>query len=373
MAIPPGSHVPLHIDVYQPCNHTSGSAVPRVAAPCTADSSMGRSRHPPSPHRPRPTVTTLPGMSAPVLARVVRGSFVESFHHGSLVVTSPTGEPTHAWGDPDAAVLPRSCLKPLQALALLEAGAQLSGRHLALACASHSGEPFHVDAVRETLADAGLTESDLANTPDWSLNPDARDAIVRAGGARASITQNCSGKHAAMLATCRLNGWPTQTYLDLNHPLQQAIVDTMSAFGTPPTATTIDGCGAPAHAITLTQLAHSFGRLCAASEPHQRAIADAMRSHPEYVGGSGRDNTDLMRLLPGAIAKDGAEGVYAVGLPDGRGIALKVADGSERARPVIIGAALQLLGVGTPDLHRRLAHAPVLGHGVPIGTIEATL
>ena len=311
-------------------------------------------------------------LAAPILAHVIRGDLVESVHRGSIAVVDDTGADLLTVGDGHTPVFPRSSNKPLQAVAMVRAGLTLSPRLLALACASHSGEPFHLDGVRQILDDHGLTEDDLQNTPD--LPHDARERARRLGQGRdpSSTFQNCSGKHAAMLATCVINDWPTATYRDLGHPLQQAIDATIADLaGEPVASRAVDGCGAPVHAISLAGLARAFGRVAAATlETPEGTVASAMRAHPEYVGGTGRDVTALMRGTPGAIAKDGAEAVYALGLADGRGLALKIADGADRARPVVLAEVMAWLGVES-TAYARLREAPILGHGKPVGAIIA--
>ncbi|MEI2779045.1 MAG: asparaginase [Tetrasphaera sp.] len=309
---------------------------------------------------------------APILAYAVRGGFRESAHRASAVALDREGTRLLALGGIDAPVFPRSANKPIQALGMVRSGLDLPAHLLALACASHSGEPLHLEGVRAILAGARVAESELQNTPDYPLDETERDRIAGAGLPRTSIYQNCSGKHAAMLATCVAAGWDRETYRDPGHPLQQAIAQTLSELtGEPIAALAPDGCGAPVMAISLSGLARAFGRLAAAEPGTAEAkIADAMRAHPEYVGGTGRDVTAVMRGTPGAIAKDGAEAVYAVGLPDGRGIALKVADGAQRARPVILAAVLAKLGVESAA-YEKLRDAPLFGHGEPVGGIVA--
>ena len=307
-----------------------------------------------------------------MLAHVTRGAVVESVHRASVAVTASDGSVLQAWGDPHDPVFPRSSNKPLQSVAMVRAGLDLPPHHLALASASHSAEPFHLDAVREMLAAAGLTEADLQNTPDLPYDPDERDVWIAAGHALRSLAQNCSGKHAAMLATCRVNGWDIATYRDPRHPLQQLMAQTIADLaGEPVAATAVDGCGAPVMAISLAGLARAFGRV-AAAEPttDEGRVADAIRQHPEYLGGTRRDVTALIRGTRGVIAKDGAEAVYAVGLPDGRGVALKIADGGQRARPVVLAAVLRRLGVES-SAYERLESAPILGHGQPVGAVVA--
>ncbi|HET6968110.1 MAG TPA: asparaginase [Ornithinibacter sp.] len=320
-----------------------------------------------------PDQPTPPALAdAPVLAHVIRDGIVESVHRASVAVTAPDGSLLHAWGAVDDPVFPRSSNKPLQAVAMLRSGLALPPHQLALACASHSAEPFHLDAVRDVLAAAGLTEADLQNTPDLPYDPDERDIWVAAHRTARPLAQNCSGKHAAMLATCRANGWDLATYRDESHPLQRAMAATIADLaGEPVAAMAVDGCGAPVMAISLAGLARAFGRVAAADPgTPEGVVADAIRRHPEYLGGTRRDVTALIRGTRGAIAKDGAEAVYAVGLADGRGIALKVADGGQRARPVILAAVLRRLGVES-SAYDRLEDAPVLGHGKPVGAVVA--
>ncbi len=316
-------------------------------------------------------------MAPAELARVVRGGFVESVHHGHLVALSPDGAVLLSAGEPDDTVLARSSLKPLQAVAMLRSGLDLDGPLLALACASHNGESHHLEGARGILAAAGLTEDDLQNTPDYPIGEAASLDWRAAGHGKASLAQNCSGKHAAMLATCVSAGWDTGTYLSAQHALQQAVRSTIEDLtGDEAQHTTVDGCGAPLFSCSLTGLARAFGsiaRAAAEGTPEDLAkVGRAMNAHPHMVGGAGRDVTALMGGVAGLVAKDGAEGVYAVGLADGRGLALKILDGSQRARPVVMAAALQALGLSDAVLDE-LGTEPVLGHGKPVGAIEAVL
>lgn len=309
---------------------------------------------------------------AEVLAQVRRGDLVESAHRGHLVALDAGGAPVRRGGEPATIVYPRSSLKPVQAVAMLRAGLDLDAELLALACASHSGEPGHLDGVRRILAGVGLAEADLRNTPAPPTDYEAAYAWRAAGHEPASsLTQNCSGKHAAMLATCRAAGWDTAGYLDPAHPLQRAVKDTLEELsGERVGAEGVDGCGAPLLGITLTGLARAFGRLAAAPEgTDEHLVARAMSRYPEWVGGTDRDVTTLMRGVPGSVAKDGAEGVYAIGLADGSAVACKIADGASRARAVVLVAGLAALGVGAPA---ELAEYPVLGHGRQVGAIRAS-
>lgn len=319
-------------------------------------------------------------MSFPVVvAELVRSGFVEGRHHGSVAALDREGAVDWAVGSVEEPILPRSCNKPVQALAMVRLGLDLPPDLLALACASHSGEDFHLDGVRRILAHAGLPESALQTPPDLPFDPDERDAALRAGGRRTSLQMNCSGKHAAMLLTCVQRGWDTATYLDPEHPLQRAVHDTVEDLtGEPVAAVGVDGCGAPVLSASLVGLARAFRRLAIAVEGPERAVADAIRTHPEWVSGTRRDERALLTAIPGAIGKMGAEACYAVALPDGRAFTLKVDDGSDRARPVLMAAALRRSGVDVEagvdgDAVRRTGHAPILGGGREVGEIRAVL
>jgi L-asparaginase II len=309
-----------------------------------------------------------------VLAQVVRSGFVEGVHHGTAVALGADGATVLAAGDATRPVFARSSMKPLQASAMLHAGLELDGPLLALAAASHSGERYHLDGVRRILAGAGLGPEHLANTPGLPLDDVDRLAWQAARRDPEPLAMNCSGKHAAMVATCRANDWPVEGYLDEGHPLQRAIRDTVETLaGEPVTAVGVDGCGAPLMAISLLGLARAFARIASAAPgTAEGRVAEAIRRHPEWLGGTGRDVTELIRAVPGLIAKDGAEGVYAAALPDGRAAALKIADGAERARPVVMAALLRRLGVQGEALDA-FATAPVLGGGHEVGRIEEVL
>ncbi|WP_024286764.1 asparaginase [Cellulomonas sp. KRMCY2] len=331
-------------------------------------------------------------VTAGTLAQVVRGDLVESVHVGHLVVLGPDGEVRFAVGDPGRTIWPRSSLKPVQAVAMLHAGLEVDEAGLALACASHSGTAAHLAVVRGVLAGVGLTEADLQNTPDLPLDAAAALAWQQAGRTASSITQNCSGKHAAMLATCVAAGWDPATYRDPGHPLQQAIRVTVADLtGLPVDHVTVDGCGAPLLSTTVIGLARAFGRIAAAGgshvgpgpATHEARVARAMTSRPELVGGPGRDVTAFMVAVPGLVAKDGAEGVYAAGLADGSAVAFKVADGGARPRPAVLAAALEIAlrtavdagghAAQVVDAVRAVGRTPVLGHGRPVGAVTAVL
>ena len=308
------------------------------------------------------------------MAEVVRSGFVEGHHYGSVVALDPAGAVLWSVGDVGSTMLPRSSNKPIQAAAMLRCGLDLSPELLALAAASHSGECFHLEGVRRILADAGLDESALQTPPDLPLEERVREEALRAGGRSSPIQMNCSGKHAAMLATCVVNGWETATYREPAHPLQQAIRETLEDLtGVEVAVTAVDGCGAPLLSSTLTGLAQAF-RLIVLADPGtpEGRVAAAYRQHPEYVSGTRRDEARLLRALPGTVGKAGAEACYAVALPDGHTVALKVDDGGARARPVVMAAALRRLGVDAPILDELGEHV-VLGGGRPVGAVRPTL
>jgi L-asparaginase II len=306
-----------------------------------------------------------------VVATVWRSGVAESVHHGSVVALDADGDIAFTIGQPDVLMYPRSAAKPVQGTGMMRAGLGLADELLALSCASHPGEDFHIDGVRRILAGAGLTPEDLQCPPDLPMHEPSRRALLVNGTLPAPLYMNCSGKHAAMLATCARNGWPTANYRDPRHPLQLTLRDTMAELAGEPVDTVgVDGCGAPLFGISLTGLARAFRHLAIAPDDSvEHTVGTAMRTYPEWVGGTGSEVARLMRALPGAVAKDGAEGVYAIGLPDGRAVALKIADGAARARSLVMVAALRRLGV-TEDGLAGLAEAPVLGHGEPVGAIR---
>jgi L-asparaginase II len=318
-------------------------------------------------------------MPAPVVAEIVRSGFVEGHHYGSVVALDRDGRVDWSVGEVDRPILPRSCNKPLQAIGMLRAGLDLDGELLALAAASHSGEAFHLEGVRRILSTVGLDESALQTPPGWPLDDDARDALIRAGGEKTPIAMNCSGKHAAMLATCVVNGWDVASYRDADHPLQVAIADTFATLtGEPVEVVAVDGCGAPLLSTSLIGLARAFGALATAVDGPEKRLADAIRVHPEFTSGTHRDEAVLLHALPGAVAKAGAESCYALGLADGRAVAMKADDGAARVRPVLMAAALERMGVlddETVDAAavRRTGQLEVLGGGHAVGVVRATI
>ncbi|WP_040794345.1 asparaginase [Nocardia higoensis] len=306
------------------------------------------------------------------LVEVVRSGFRECVHRGSVVVLGPDGEPTVSLGETHLPIFPRSTNKPMQALALLRLGFDPADEvELALSSASHYGEPDQIGLVERLLTRFGFGEADLGCPADLPFEEHAR-AHALATGPR-PIYMNCSGKHAAMLATCAINGWPTEGYLDENHPLQRAVAATVVELtGEPETDLGIDGCGLPIIPVSLINLAGAYARLVTA-EPGspERRVADAVRANPRVISGTNAPDLMIMTATPGLVCKIGADGVHAGALPDGSAFAYKIEDGSDRARMPLTLAILQRMGIDWTAVHDDLAAQPVLGGGARVGVIRA--
>ena len=308
------------------------------------------------------------------LAVTTRNGHDESVHYGAVVALESDGSIAFAIGDAGAVVFPRSSTKPIQATAMVASGLSLPPRLLALVCASHDGRAEHLSTAKEILATAGLTEDALGNTADYPLDPDAQEAAIRAGGVKTALQMNCSGKHSGMLATCVHNGWDLESYLHVEHPLQQRITEMVPQLaGEEASFIGVDGCGAPAHAMSLAGLARAFRSVAIAQDSTAAGqVASAIRQHPEMLGGPTRDITLLIQGVPGLMGKDGAEGVFAIALPDGRAIAIKISDGANRARPPVMKFALQALGVDVSAVDPRAFDSVIFGHGKPVGNVRVT-
>ncbi len=289
---------------------------------------------------------------------VGRGEWVESRHRVHVAAVDADGRLVAGAGDPRWPTYARSAIKAIQALPLVEDGGVdrfgLTDAELALCCASHSGEAYHVEAARSILAKIGETEDALACGPHAPFHAPSARSLSDAGIAPGRVHNNCSGKHAGMLALAKLHGWPTEGYHQAGHPVQERMLAEVARWTAVPKeviATGIDGCGVVTFAVPLEALARAFARLSAAAwsgEAGPVRVVEAMRRHPEYVAGTDRLCTDLMRATDGrVIAKVGAEGVYVAGVPHrGMGVALKVEDGAKRAvEPALLGVlhALALL------------------------------
>lgn len=304
------------------------------------------------------------------VAVVDRDGADESVHHGTVVVRDTAGRVTALAGSPDLTVYPRSALKPLQATAMLTAGVVLDDRQMALACASHDGSPEHLEVVRSTLAGVGLDEGVLRTTPDLPYDRTEAERVLAVGGQRTPLQMNCSGKHAAMIATCVANDWPVEGHLDPDHPLQRHIAAEVNRVtGGALVHVGVDGCGAPTHMVTMVGLVSAIGAVAT----ERGAVWRAMTTHPALVGGPTRPVTHLMRAVPGLMAKDGAEGVMVAALPDGRAVAVKIADGAMRAAVPVAAAALRRLGIDVLTSVDADLAPPALGGGRRVGGVRSLL
>jgi L-asparaginase II len=309
------------------------------------------------------------------LAVLERSGFDESRHIGAAIVVAPDGSVLRELGDGGALVFGRSSLKLFQAIAVLRSGVALEGAQLVIASASHGGTADHVRLVEALLERSELGRDALQCPVDWPLDGGAR----RAAPEPARILMNCSGKHAAFLLACVTNGWPTETYLEPSHPLQQLIRATVEEFtGATVEHVGVDGCGAPVFATTLRGLATAVGRVTSATavrgDANAATLAEAIRANAWVIDGVGRANTIVIDEL-GIVTKGGAEGVMVMGLADGTAVALKILDGSARATTLVALELLASVGlVSRPDADRVIALTTdaVLGGGVPVGRLRAS-
>jgi L-asparaginase II len=318
-------------------------------------------------------------MPNPVLVEVSRGALVESIHRGSVAIAAADGTAAadgslrFSLGDVDNPVFTRSSLKPFQALPLLESGAAeaygLSDEEVALACASHSGEPMHVDRVAAWLKRIGCSEADLACGPQWPRYEPASRAMAATQQKPSRLHNNCSGKHAGFLTVARHMGIPVEGYVAVTHPVQKAVLTSLKRLsGVADPVWAVDGCAAPNFALPLAAFARALARMAAKQTPGAERILRCMMAHPELVGGTGRTCTALMQAARGkAAVKIGAEGVYAAMLPEaGLGVAVKIDDGAARGAETVIALLLEKLGVIPAD--SGLVRKPVLNtRGAEVG------
>jgi len=312
--------------------------------------------------------------AGPVLIEVTRGPVVESWHQGSAAVVRPDGTVVASWGDIEAEILPRSANKPIQAMALVESGAierfGLGNEHIALACASHSGEPRHVETVRGWLRKVGLSESDLECGTHPPRLQASIEALAREGAHPTAAYNNCSGKHSGFLTTAVQYGEPTAGYIKYDHPVQQrlrAIMTDLCGADADAFRYGIDGCGIPSLATPLSLLARAMASMAEPSQLSNRhaeaatRIRAAINAEPFMMAGTGRFCTRINQALPGvAQIKTGAEGVFCGMLPTlGLGIAIKMWDGAARAAEVAMATLLAHLGVLPADQRDALLHPPV--------------
>ncbi len=307
-------------------------------------------------------------MTDPVLVEVTRGGIVESVHAGAYAVVGPGGELIASAGDIDRPVFPRSAIKALQCLPAVEAGVVetygMVDEEIALACASHNGEPDHVRVARSGLAKAGLSEQVYECGAHWPFPGEVMRAMVAAGEEAGPVHNNCSGKHAFMLALALKLGVDPRGYIKRDHPVQQTIeklIGEMCDYDLTDTPCGIDGCSVPTWAIPLRNTALGFQRLGSGeslsetrAEAGRRIIA-AVRAHPFMVAGTRRFCTDLMTAVPRAFVKTGAEGVFCATIAHADlGIALKCDDGAGRAAEAALAAVMARLDCWTDDERKKL-------------------
>jgi L-asparaginase II len=333
--------------------------------------------------------------SPPILARVWRGDRVESVHRGSVAVVDEDGRLVAGAGEPRGGIYLRSAAKPFQAMPLLEGGGQkafgLGRDEIALLCASHGGEPRHVRVAARILRRGGFSAGDLACGADMPMDERSARALVAAGKRPTALHNNCSGKHAGLLLACRLYGFAPAGYWKPGHPLQRILLKRLGDFCGVPVARigfAVDGCSLPVFHLPLSRLAFGYARLVSAPRPGEspdpavrQRLCDAMWGSPGMVAGRGRFTTDFLEAGRGRwIGKEGAEGVYAIGLAAGKGekalgIAFKLEDGSTRARDAVALDVLARLDRLPASARRLLSRhlSPVLRNvrGLAVGSIAA--
>jgi L-asparaginase II len=313
-------------------------------------------------------------MTNPVLVEVTRGPLVESTHRGAVAVSDAEGRLRLAVGDVQRPIFSRSALKPIQAVPLIESGAagkfSLSDEEIALACASHSGEPQHTMRIAAWQERIGCTVGDLACGPHRPINEATATAMVRSGEKWTSLHNNCSGKHTGFMTLARGLGVPVQGYQEVGHPVQRRVEKALTELAgiSGPLPYGVDGCTVPNFALPLAALARAMAALADMSGLSEnraaacRRVVTSMLAHPELLAGTGRPCTQLMRQARDMAVKTGAEGVYVAILPAlGFGVALKIDDGAGRAAETAIASVLIALGaVKDEGAAHALAHAPVL-------------
>ncbi len=328
-------------------------------------------------------------MSEPLQIEVTRGALVESLHRAHTVVADTAGDVLYAAGDPERVTFLRSSAKPLQCLAMVESGAVerfgFTDREVAVMCASHQGEPFHVSAVQSILRKIGLDEDALACGIHAPGHGPSAAALIRAGEAPRKVHNNCSGKHASMLTLCQHAGYDIHGYTAPGHPVQvrlRRVLAEMAGIAPEAVYVAVDGCDAPVFAIPLRNIARAFAQLAepAGLAPERaaaaRRISQAMRAHPEMVAGTGGFTTNLMGIAgDNVVSKSGAEGLFCAGaLAQGWGIAARVEDGSARAHPVLVPELLAELGVITAQqrdgLRERHSDGVFNSAGVRVGKMR---
>jgi len=331
-------------------------------------------------------------MTNPTLVEVTRGPRVESSHRGAIAVVDANGRRVASIGDVETPIFPRSAVKPIQALPFIESGTadayRFGNAELALACASHGGEPRHVEGVTAMLAAVGLDEAALECGASWPANEDARIALARSGARPTALHDNCSGKHAGFLATVRHSGWEQRGYVAPDHPVQErvreALADLTGAV-LDDHVRGIDGCSIPTYAIALENLARGFARyvtgagLSSDRAAAARRLVRACQSEPFLVAGTGRFDTEAtMRFGARLLVKVGGEGVFCAGFPElGLGAAIKCDDGAGRGAEVMMAAVIaSVLKLTEAELHefeRRLRPPVLTRRGAKIGEFRPSV
>lgn len=305
------------------------------------------------------------------VAVLERGGIVESRHRGIAALTDSDGKVIDHLGSAKRLIYPRSAVKPLQVVAMRRAGLMLEGAQLAVSSASHQGTSAHIALVEQILRDSGLSEADLQCPLAWPGNPAARAETHAKGQGETRLAFNCSGKHAAFLAACVGSGFDTKTYLAADHPLQQLIEQVLEEYsGEKILHSSVDGCGAPLHAMTVEGLARAIGKFTATDTD----VVDAMLANPWAVGDTA--SMDALVMKHGMIAKIGAEGVFVIGLRSGHGVAVKIADGSLRAAPLVALALLHRNQLITDAAYAELKTALAvksLGDAEVLGELKAMI
>lgn len=302
------------------------------------------------------------------LAVLTRNNIVESIHAGHLVSINSQGETDLVIGNKSEICYPRSSIKAVQAAAMVRAGLALSPELLALAASSHSGAAMHQEGVIEILQQHNLTIDALQNSKDKPLGEAERIAWGSKEPTR--LAMNCSGKHAAMLSTCVINGWDTAHYLSPDHPLQKAIVAEANSLGIKIDSQTFDGCGAPLFAVEIESLAQAFHQMTISSDPVYLSVMDACRTNPVMVAGNKRLTTRMMERFPGLFMKDGVEAFMVATYKDGSSVAFKISDGSPRAFATILYRTLNHWGINA-DLVADGEELVVYGGSNPVGALAA--
>jgi L-asparaginase II len=304
----------------------------------------------------------------PILAEILRGTTRESFHRGAFAVVDGTGAIVQSQGDIQRNIFPRSAIKAFQCAPLIASGAAdrfgFVDEDIALSCASHSGEAEHVRVALSMLAKAGIAEMAYECGSHWPERMADKAAIIKGDGAPRAVHNNCSGKHAGMLALAKHLGAPLEGYVKREHPVQQAVAKALDEYCDANTTTApwgIDGCSVPTWALPLENLARGFARLFATENDVGQRIAKAVRSHPFLIGGTQKFDSKIMEAVPRLFIKVGAEGVYCGAIPHaGLGFALKIDDGAVRGAEVAVAQMLSKLDCWTTveqDALRSFTHS----------------